>query len=129
MTDLYLIVHKVHGKPAFDIAEHMTCPLCYTDQPLNDGCLGSEPATGCVECDNLGYWWTIPTIGHRAYPWWNMELYEFVTTMDGLPYEFYNMPLNWPDHYGHSTAPRKDRLAALLATLPPVPVKPFKRRF
>ena len=42
MTDLYLILHKVRGEPAFDIASAIM--------------IGEE------QC------WLIPTSGHRAYP-------------------------------------------------------------
>ena len=38
----YLILHKVRGEPAFDVAEQME--------------VGDE------------VWWIIPTSGHRAYP-------------------------------------------------------------
>jgi hypothetical protein len=43
MSEQFLILHKVRGKPAFDIAEQME--------------MGDE------------VWWIIPTSGHRAYPW------------------------------------------------------------
>jgi hypothetical protein len=53
MAELYLILHKVRGEPAFDIAikENMGTP--------------SDP----------GPWWGIPTSGHRAYPlrYWKLE--------------------------------------------------------
>ncbi|SRR6266702_7332524 len=116
MTDLYLIAHKVRGEPAFDIAEQMECPLCH--------------GNGCFECNDCGYWWIVPTSGHRAYPF---DDYPF-DAIEGLGLGFdevvgKTMPPGLPDHYGHSTAPREGRLAALLATLPPAPVKPFKRRF
>jgi hypothetical protein len=42
MTDLYLILHKVRGEPAFDIAEKIM--------------IGEEDG------------WIIPTSGHRAFP-------------------------------------------------------------
>ncbi|SRR6266568_4352464 len=116
MTDLFLIAHKVRGEPAFDVAEKMECSLCH--------------GLGCFECDSTGHWWIIPTSGHRAYPF---DSYSF-STIEGLGLGFDEvigaaMPLNLPDHYAHSTAQHENRLAALLATLPPAPVKPFKRRF
>ena|SRR5215469_14991909 len=42
MSELYLILHKVRGEPAFDIAQKMM--------------VGNEEG------------WVIPTSGHRAYP-------------------------------------------------------------
>ena len=56
MPDLYLIAHKVRGEPAFDIAQHMTCPACE----------GTDDH--CISCDGAGHWWIIPTSGHRAWP-------------------------------------------------------------
>ncbi len=130
MSDPYLIAHKVRGEPAFDIAEKMECPLCDGQGIFQ----GEEPDGGdsrCVECEANGYWWIIPTSGHRAYPYWAEELDvfngEFGTSLRGVP----EMPDDIPDHYAHSTSPTqvRDRLAALLESLPPVPVEPFKRRF
>ncbi len=107
MKEAFLIAHKVYGEPAFDIAEKMGCSECH--------------GLGCVECDELGYWWIISTSGHRAYPYWHSH----ILVLDTVP----DMPENWPDHYAHSSAPHKELLAALLAKLPPVIVKQFKRRF
>lgn len=83
MTDLYLIAHKVRGEPAFDVALRMDCPEC---------------ESGCAECNQLGHWWIIPTSGHRAYPYYSVDL--------DLLGEEYNhairpgeMPANLPDHY------------------------------
>jgi len=42
MNDLYLILHKVRGEPAFDVAQKIV--------------IGGEEG------------WIIPTSGHRAYP-------------------------------------------------------------
>lgn len=65
MSELYLIAHKVRGEPAFDVAIQMDCPLCMDEAGCN---------FGCAECDNAGYWWIIPTSGHRAYPWWSKTI-------------------------------------------------------
>ena len=48
MTDLYLILHKVRGEPAFDIAQKIM--------------IGKEEG------------WIIPTSGHRAYPYQHWPL-------------------------------------------------------
>jgi len=50
---LYLILHKVRGRPALDIAE--LCPEMETP---------SDP----------GPWWIIPTSGHRAHPYLYLSL-------------------------------------------------------
>jgi hypothetical protein len=56
---IYLIAHKVRGEPAFDIGIRSECPECRS--------------AGCHECTD-GYWWIIPTSGHRAYPYWHYPL-------------------------------------------------------
>ena len=53
MSDPYLILHKVRGQPAFDIAERLD-----------------------LDGERI---WIIPTSGHRAYPvhYWNLDdLYD-----------------------------------------------------
>jgi hypothetical protein len=96
---LYLVAHKVRGEVAFDIALQCTCPECN--------------AAGCLECDGLGYWWIVPTSGHRAYPYWYYQLKGLVAyTNVGQP------PDGLPDHYQTSAAPAPARptgLAAMLA--------------
>lgn len=57
MTELYLILHKVRGEPAFDIA-----------QPLE---IAGEEG------------WIIPTSGHRAYPCWYVPLAELTWNWRG----------------------------------------------
>jgi len=53
--ELYLILHKVRGEPAFDIAE-------------------------CIGEDGDGEIWIIPTSGHRAYPYHLWPLPEECTS-------------------------------------------------
>ena len=48
MSDLYLILHKVRGEPAFDIAQKLI--------------IGDEEG------------WIVPTSGHRAYPYYHEPL-------------------------------------------------------
>lgn len=122
MVALFLIGHKVRGEAAFDVAVKCTCSEC---QEL-----------GCAECDGQGYWWVIPTSGHRAYPFWHGDLIDMIDSgtgchvMEGYLGELCkNMPEDLPDHYQSRAAPREDRLAGLLAMLPPIPSKPWKRRF
>lgn len=128
MSDLYLVAHRVRGEPAFDVAERMDCPMC--PDPI-----GKEH---CFECNDEGYWWIIPTSGHRAYPYWSVPLkdiddqYELdlfywkdlSSSSECWPPE---MPLDLPDHYPprHSSSPSLD-ISTLLA--PAVKVK-IERRF
>ena len=123
-SDLFLIAHKVRGEPAFDVAIQMECPHC---------CHGDIPTAGCHECDSLGFWWIIPTSGHRAYPWWHQAL-------DGLgqgsDIGFWpdpiidEMPEGLPDHYRCRAAPPLDLATALgIAKKLHSPLAPIKRRF
>ncbi len=108
MSEPYLILHKVRGEPAFDIAER-----------CDDMGTASDP----------GPWWIISTSGHRAFPYWNIDLYEFVTTMDGMPYA--PMPADWPDHYTPSSRSRLATAASDILSiigLKPKAQAPVKRR-
>jgi hypothetical protein len=100
MTD-YLIIHKVRGQPAFDIA-------CRCD----DMGTPSDP----------GPWWIIPTSGHRAYPFKHWALEDLrdisdyphanpssVKIQDDILAEW------WPDHY-QVTEPNATPVGDLLAT-------------
>jgi hypothetical protein len=76
----YLILHKVRGEPAFDIA----------DQIEGSG-TESDP----------GPWWIIPTSGHRAYPYqhWPMQMMWHHTTNGDYVPTLVEPPAGWPDHY------------------------------
>jgi len=102
MTELFLIAHKVSGEAAFDVAAKMECPICVND-------IFDEH--GCVECDQQGFWWIIPTSGHRAYPYWwiglndvpDLEaLFESAAPFDPRKY----VPEGISDHYRHGPARR-----------------------
>jgi hypothetical protein len=121
VTDLYLIAHKVRGEPAFDIAQHMTCPKCN----------GTDDH--CTQCDGAGHWWIIPTSGHRAFPWWSHPL-------DGLgrysDIGFWpdpvidEMPPNLRDHYTTEASVATDLIKVLgLIHKPLAPAASIKRRF
>jgi hypothetical protein len=85
----FLIAHKVRGEEAFDVAIQMECPECH-----GNGC--------CNECEDKGYWWIIPTSGHRAYPYFSAELPEdFVCSVP-------EMPQGLQDHYKVGPAPKVD---------------------
>ena len=87
MTDPYLIAHKVRGEPAFDIAIRIPCPECH--------------ACGCEECDQLCYWWIVPTSGHRAYPYDHWALFDICNITTGP------MPIDLPDHYPVRASPKE----------------------
>ncbi len=90
MPDLFLILHKVRGEPAFDVA-----------YPFRFG-------------DEEG--WLIPTSGHRAHPAWSVPLKElswnwrgndgWSPTDDGFTYDdiadIPPLPEDLPDHYAAS---------------------------
>ena len=123
MTDLYLIAHKVRNEPAFDVATRMECPEC--------------AAQGCNECDDSGFWWIIPTSGHRAYPYAHWQFcgsdYIGMKTLgfEQHPFNVPPMPPDLPDHYPHALAPDapKRNLIDLLNLRPKsAPTTPFPRR-
>lgn len=76
--ELFLILHKVRGQPAFDIAQRLT--------------IGDEEG------------WIIPTSGHRAYPCWHFS----IKTMQGMPWWECpcDVPATLPDHYSTNATPR-----------------------
>ena len=131
MTDLYLIAHKVRNEPAFDVAERMTCPCCSTHDVETNTWIDTQ---GCYECDSLGYWWIIPTSGHRAYPYWDSPVIAILDRAEygerwGEPLP--SMPPDLPDHYPHALAPDapKRNLIDLLNLRPKsAPTTPFPRR-
>lgn len=98
----FLILHKVRGEPAFDIA---------------------------IRCDDMGTesdpgpWWIIPTSGHRAYPYRHWQLEDLADTSDinangynEHPWTHDKVPDDWPDHYSPDRgqpAPQGELLALL----------------
>jgi len=113
MSDLYLIAHKVRGEPAFDIAQHMTCPKC---NAIDDH---------CTSCDGAGHWWIIPTSGHRAWPYETQSLFELIELLD-----WPEMPPSLRDHYTSEAEAAFD-LARALGLDKPItpPTAPILRRF
>lgn len=111
MSELYLIAHKVSGEPAFDVAERMTCPECDGDRYLSNGIIditGDDGMVPCAECDGLGYWWIIPTSGHRAYPYCTipLQMLGVIGWGEVKPFNAGVMPDGLPDHYRHGPAPK-----------------------
>ena len=100
MTDLYLIAHKVHGEPAFDIAIML-------DVLDEDG----DPI------------WIIPTSGHRAFPYQVLELAPLIAEYRADNWT--TIPEGWPDHYPCNDRPiRGEKAPSLLDRLNLKPVQP-----
>ena len=78
MTDLFLVAHKVRGKPAFDVAEKMVCPKCKGEKrhTISGSDAADDDDISCDQCGGDGYWWILSTIGHRAYPYWTCPISE-----------------------------------------------------
>ena len=114
MPDLFLIAHKVRGEPAFDVATQMECPICHND---------STERTECVECDGEGYWWIIPTSGHRAYP--GDYIYLWATSRERIEEMKAYVTESLPDHYPHSASPSRPAID-IRSLVPPVKIQ---RRF
>jgi hypothetical protein len=125
MTELYLVAHKVRGEPAFDIAQHMTCPKC---EGTNDH---------CDACDGAGHWWIIPTSGHRAFPVMNWPLIGMkcegspIACIDEAgPLSAHLEFIAIRDHYTTEREASIDLIRVLgLIHKPLAPVTPLKRRF
>lgn len=94
----YLILHKVRGEPAFDIADKLQ--------------IGDEEG------------WIIPTSGHRAYPYWNIPLGEIV--QNDIYYN-QGVPEGWPDHYQVDTGSAPDPSFNIMTVISPM-MRKFKRR-
>lgn len=115
MNEPFLILHKVRGLPAFDIAEQME--------------VGDE------------VWWIIPTSGHRAYPYWNMEIRKinwqnktvWSSDLSGGNEIPLPMPSDCFDHYAanerrSSPASAASDLLSLIGLGKAKPSAPIKRR-
>lgn len=111
-SEPYLILHKVRGQPAFDIAER-------------------------IGVDDNDWIWIIPTSGHRAYPYWHKPLTDWyvanngrftVTMADAINIE--SMPTDLLDHYPTSKSQHDPQptgsLAERLGLVPKTP--PITRR-
>jgi hypothetical protein len=121
----YLILHKVRGEPVFDIADRLRCPVC---EPMRQGLdHGQDYAGNCTSCDD-GYWWIIPTSGHRAYPYveWPLDsiLPAGATDPDNLEYA---IPPDWPDHYPMDAGEAPKSNFNIMTIISPMMSK-FKRR-
>jgi hypothetical protein len=104
----YLILHKVRGEPAFDIA----------DQIEGSG-TDSDP----------GPWWIIPTSGHRAYPYqyWPMQMMWHHTTNGVYVPTLVDPPADWPDHYEIDKGSKPTSTFNIMTIISPMMTK-IKRR-
>lgn len=135
MTDLYLIAHKVHSEPAFDIATQVPCVHCQSYESVTGAwCEAETPQNECDYCDREGFVWMIPTSGHRAYPWWSVGLkdlqigYHDRPTLSPLDVRWDNIDWpSYPDHYTTRASPKAPSLTSLLAI--PRPQLKVDRRF
>jgi hypothetical protein len=87
----FLILHKVRGEPAFDIAERLS------DET-----------------------WIIPTIGHKAYPWQYWALEDLADISDINEYGHPSYPISFidelpADHRDHYVAAQPKLAAKRLA--------------
>lgn len=122
MTEPYLIAHIVRGEPAFDIATQMPCPECDHGTCYAETAEGAWEEWACSECDGEGFWWIIPTSGHRAYPYNVAKLSEDSILI------LESAPSPWPDHYPHSSSSKAQKIDLVLALGLRKPVQ-IKRRF
>lgn len=89
----YLILHKVRGEPAFDVADKLQ--------------IGDEEG------------WIIPTSGHRAYPWQSWPMHDTILQVVEPKYD---IPDDWPDHYNidKGEAPKPDfNIMSIISNLSP----------
>lgn len=109
MSQPYLILHKVRGAPAFDIAVR-------------------------AEFEDGEEYWVVSSSGHRAYPtkWWELEyLADGSDYPHAIPYEYLDRPFpeGWPDHYSPREAPAVIATSALsLLSRIGLAAAPLKRR-
>ena len=108
---IYLILHKVRGEPAFDIAE----PIM----------IGDEEG------------WIIPTSGHRAYPHrtWKLDDLSDISDINSAGYHnrpaaFDSVPDDLPDHYTITKAGVEQKVdyGALFGAVMNAAVGKFPRR-
>ena len=108
-SEPYLILHKVRGEPAFDVAVqlHVKCE--------------SDP----------GPWWVIPTSGHRAYPlrWWRLDDLRDISDINHAG--FHDAPTH---HDDEDLSSLRDHYAAELTPIVPLNLSfasktPMDRRF
>jgi hypothetical protein len=95
----HLILHKVRGQPAFDVAEEID--------------IGDEKG------------WIIPTSGHRAYP---VTAHRLDAIIEHCNIAVDNIPDNWPDHYQTEKAPKSKGLSIFDFIKIPPPKINLRRR-
>lgn len=97
---LHLIAHVVRGQSAFDIAERLECHVCHDFiNVLGDSVAARRETEDCGFCNREGFWWIIPTSGHRAYPYWDHDLNSLLEEACIWPKLIGSPPEGWPDHF------------------------------
>lgn len=96
MTEPFLILHKVRGEPAFDIAVKLEVGNPHPDWEAEEG-------------EEI---WIIPTSGHRAYParYWKLEDLADISDINGYghhptPWAMDDLPDDLRDHYEYQPEP------------------------
>lgn len=129
MSEPFLILHKVRGEPAFDIATQMECPICQgqTYKAPSYGDDSESLEQGCDECNHDGFWWIIPTSGHRAYPVLLIKLEDLYYDSMRSPHIIDPLPLeqlfaecsihDLPDHYPSKSSPPPTSLSTIMSTI------------
>jgi len=102
----YLILHKVRGEPAFDIADKLQ--------------IGDEEG------------WIIPTSGHRAYPYQTWPMHSMWVHSPRSPRGQYvptlvEPPKDWPDHYEVDKGSKPSPSFNIMTIISPMMTK-IKRR-
>lgn len=116
MGELYLVLHRVRGEPAFDVAVR-ACTR--TNEPCQPNCGRWDSAAGSCKAREE---WIIPTSGHRARPWWFIRLDELECVYEGGTFWAMQdalakpMPPDHPDHYAVTRPEPVVRTAAVSAT-------------
>lgn len=116
----HLILHKVRGKPAFDVAE----PCCPGPRPCQPNC-GCWDGERCSAEDE----WIIPTSGHTAYPYRTWPLANLRVNDVALEWPLELIPDDWPDHYQAKSEPTLSLDLAFLMRDLMAPARKFLRRF
>lgn len=139
MSNLYLILHKVRGQPAFDIAEKLICIKCQSYESVTGHWWeASVPQDECEHCNGVGYTWQIPTSGHTAYPYWQTPIEissdgEVFSVLGGSNY--FPHPKDYDqlrDHFQPQVAPADKkstgkRAIAFLQRLGTLPIEEVRR--
>lgn len=126
MSEPFLILHKVRGEPAFDIATRIRCPVCqgvggHNVPDFETGVVSDYEGWSCEECNGEGFWWIIPTSGHRAYPWYAIgvkDLHVGISNVSVADVKVQDLDMdNYPDHYPSKSSPPPASLSTIMSSI------------